>query len=352
MRIAIFISSLKFGGAEKQAVIDAQLLARHHQVTFIAFRDGELNEQLPDSVAFIPLAKTNYFATARRMARLLRQLKIEVVHAHLFAPMVISSLASLLYKTAVVWNFHSHAYEDAGKGRWTHSLASKFPGVKSILFPAGELKAYYRMEHYTFPARKELVFFNSGQFFERQPLRTATTEKVVIGYVGRIIALKRVHLLIDLAREMKDEGFTHFEISIVGDGTALPEIKSQAKELDVLDLVRFHGFQPDTQKYYQDFSIFALPSREEVLSLSLIDAQLTGLPCVAFDVGGNIDIIEDGRSGYIVRDERAFLEKVKALTKDKELRQEMGNRAIEQSTNKFSQKARFENMINLYKSVV
>jgi len=116
--------------------------------------------------------------------------------------------------------------------------------------------------------------------------------------------------------------------------------------------VNFHGFQPDTQKYYRDFSIFALPSREEVLSLSLIDAQLTGLPCVAFDVGGNTDIIENGVSGYIVSEERAFLEKIKALAKDKALRQEMGKKAIEQSTEKFSQKARYENMVKLYESVL
>ena len=352
MKIAIFISTLEFGGAEKQAVVDAALLAKGHQVFFITFRAGPLKEQLPGEVEFLLLQKSNYFSTARTLARFLKSREIELVHAHLFAPMVISSIASLLCRAKVVWNFHSHAFDNVKTARLAHGLASWLPGVKKILFPANELKEYYRAENHNFPQKKEMIFFNSGQFWEQQPYRESGDEKIIIGFVGRVIPLKRLHLLVRLAEKLKEESIANFEISIVGDGTELQKLKSEAAERNVTDVIRFHGFQSDTNKYYKDFSIFALPSEEEVLSLSLIDAQLTGLPCVAFDVGGNADVVENGRSGFIVQDESAFMGRIRELATDRNLRRQMGRRAIEQSTEKFSQKARVNNLEKLYQSVL
>ena len=352
MKIAIFISSLRFGGAEKQAIIDCQLLAKENKVYLIAFREGELRHQIPDSVEFIRLKKRDYFSTAYHLARLLKRLRIEVVHAHLFAPMVISSMASLLCQAKVVWNFHSHAYQDADKGRLAHSLASKVPRVKRILFPANELKEYYTGERYTFPPAKQMIFFNSGQYLERQPFQHIPREVVTVGYVGRIIPLKRVHLLLKLAESLKEKDVRNVHISIVGDGNSMPELKAAAKQKGVAEMVTFHGFQSNTRQHYERFDLFALPSEEEVLSLSLIDAQLSGLPAVAFDVGGNKDIIEHGRSGFIVQQEQEFIERLQELLLDEVLRIRMGQRAIEQSTDKFSQQARADNLQNLYKTVL
>ena len=352
MRIAIFISTLRFGGAEKQAVVDATLLCQAHEVTVIAFEGGELQEQLPNAAVFLLLKKSNYFQTALKLSRLLRQRKIEVVHAHLFAPMVISSIATLFCKTSVVWNFHSHAYEEGRNVRIVHGLVSKLPRVKRILFPASELQRYYQTSKYGFPARKEAVFFNSGQFKERQLLKLPAGPPVVIGYIGRIIPLKRVHLLLELAVRLQKKGSVPFQISIVGDGSELPALRAEAQARGVEQRVKFHGFQSDTEQYYRSFSIFTLPSEEEVLSLSLIDAQLAGLPCVAFEVGGNADVVEHGKSGFVVSEEEAFYASIEKLVENKALRREMGQHAIQQSTDKFSQKAREENLGQLYQSVV
>lgn len=352
MRIAIFISTLRFGGAEKQAVVDATLLCQAHEVTVIAFEGGELQEQLPNAAVFLLLKKSNYVQTALQLSRLLRQRKIEVVHAHLFAPMVISSIATLFCKTPVVWNFHSHAYKEGRNVRIVHGLVSKLPRVKRILFPASELQRYYQTSKYGFPARKEAIFFNSGQFKERQLLKPPAGPPVVIGYIGRVIPLKRIHLLLELAVRLQQKGTTPFQISIVGDGSELPALKAEARAKGVEQQVQFHGFQSNTEPYYRSFSIFALPSEEEVLSLSLIDAQLAGLPCVAFDVGGNADVVEHGQSGFVVADEQAFYASIEKLAEKEALRQKMGQHAIQQSTDKFSQKAREENLGQLYQSVV
>lgn len=352
MRIAVIISSLPFGGAEKQTIIDAGLLSKAHKVFFIVFKNGPLAEQLPAEVELIVLKKTDYFSTARRLTRVLKSKRIDVVHAHLYAPMVISSLSSLWHNIPVICNFHGHAYDSNYYQKLVPALVSRLPAVKKILFPASELKDYYRAEKIRFPERKEQVFFNSGQFLSRQPYKDNGGETVTIGYIGRIVPLKRIHLLVRLAKELKEEGIKQVRIGIVGNGDSLPTIQEQARLEGVDDIIDFHGFQTDTARYYKQFSIFALPSEEECLSLSLIDAQLIGLPCVAFDVGGNRDIVQHGKSGYIVQEPREFLDQLKVLINDPELRNEMGRRAIEQSSEKFSQSGRADRLENLYQSAV
>lgn len=352
MNIAILISSLRFGGAEKQAVIDAQMLAKQHEVVLFSFGGGPLREQLPPSVRYIEIEKKNYLLTAWRLARQLRALRIDLIHAHLFAPMLISGLATLFCRTVAVWNFHSHAYQDANKGRIPHSLVAQLPGVKWILFPAHELQIYYRAERFAFPMVKQRVFFNSGQFWDRQVWHDVTNGTVTVGFIGRIIPLKRVHLLVELASRLRKEGNTRIRISIVGDGDTLPALREQARQAGVDELVTFHGFQTDTPAYYRQFGIYALPSEEEVLSLSLIDAQLSGLPAVAFDVGGNGDIVASGETGFIVEREEQFVARIRELVTDDELRRRMGQQAIEQSSEKFSQRARLANLNALYQEAI
>jgi L-malate glycosyltransferase len=352
MKIAVFISSLQFGGAEKQTVIDAALLSKVHQVCFLIFQEGPLMEQLPGDVELIVLKKTDYFSTARRLTRVLKSKQIDIVHAHLYAPMVISSLSTLWHSIPVIFNFHGHAYDSNYYEKLVPGLVSRLPAVKKVLFPASELKHYYRAEKIGFPTRKEQIFFNSGQFWGRQPYKDNAGEPITVGYIGRIVPLKRIHLLVRLAKELKTESQAQVRIGIVGDGDSLPAIREQARAEGVDGMIDFHGFQADTARYYNQFSIFALPSEEECLSLSLIDAQLIGLPCVAFDVGGNRDIVEHGTSGYIVQEPREFLDRIKMLIHDPALRNEMGRRAIEQSSEKFSQSRRVNQLENLYQSAV
>jgi glycosyltransferase involved in cell wall biosynthesis len=69
----------------------------------------------------------------------------------------------------------------------------------------------------------------------------------------------------------------------------------------IVKKVRFLGAVPDTRILLRDSDVFVLTSLTEALPLSLIEAIAMGLPCIVTDVGGNSDIIESGKEGFLVR---------------------------------------------------
>jgi len=354
MNIVIVVSSLSIGGAEKQVVEDANLLSKHHNVFVLTFIDGPLRKFIDSSIRFVLMERRDYLRTALKLASFIREHKISIVHAHLYAPMVLSAIAGRITRTPVVWNFHSHAYENSLKGKILHKYTASLSSVKRILFPATELDKYYNSQGYGFSRKKCQLAYNSGQEMSYlHPNKPFPANKLIrIGFIGRVIPLKRIHLLIELAQYLIEKEIRNFIIDVVGDGSELVNLVQQITESNLESFVKFYGFRDDTLSFYSEFDIFALPSREEVLSLSLIDAGLSGLPSVAFNVGGNNEIISDGQTGFLVDTEEDFFNRIILLIKDVDLRKRLGDKALCVCLNKFSKEARLKKLNDLYEEAI
>ena len=176
--------------------------------------------------------------------------------------------------------------------------------------------------------------------------------KIIIGYTGRLVSLKRVEYLVELAQYLISNKFSDFQIRIVGDGDQRTMLEKESLKNGLQSYISFVGFQNDVEKYYTGFDLFVNPSREECLSIALIDAAMCGIPSVAFDVGGNNEIILDSQSGYIVKTKEEFFEKVLFLVKNKRLSDEMGKKATEHCRKHFSEDVHLQKLESLYKEVL
>lgn len=331
MKIAFFVSSLSFGGAEKQAVSDANLVASSgldyvEQVYLFTFRSGALLPMIDSDVTHVILEKKNYAHSAFRVAAMIKKEKIDVIHASLFAPMTIAALASLITPVKVIWHFHSHEYDIPLRSRLAFRWLARLSGVKKILFVNRELMAHFTF--LDFPIEKQGVLYNHSELVQ-VPVSSDTLDKIVhIGYLGRVVDLKRVDYLVDLAQYLTEQkGFHGFQIHVVGDGDAREKIMTQVEQAGLAAYFVFHGFQSDVQAYYSRFDLFVNPSSEECLCMSMIDAGIMGLPVVAFDVGGNNEIVINDQTGYIVSDRDGFFSRCFDLIQDKEKRKRYGEAA-------------------------
>lgn len=124
-------------------------------------------------------------------------------------------------------------------------------------------------------------------------------EQPVVCCVGRIDTQKGQRYLISAAgivtEELPDAAFL-----IVGDGPELGQRKKQRERLGLADVVFFLGHRDDIPDLLAMSDVVALPSLFEGGPITLFEAMRVGKPVVGTPVGLMPDVIEDGRTGYLV----------------------------------------------------
>jgi len=157
-----------------------------------------------------------------------------------------------------------------------------------------------------------------------------------VGCVARLAAVKDHRTLLD-AFAIFRAGRADAHLTLIGDG---PERRALEEHVGILGLgpaVTFAGEQSDIAPLLHAFDVFALSSRSEGISLTLLEAAAAGLPIVATSVGGNVEVVEEGSTGLLVppREPARFAAALEALA-CRDDRAAMGARAREQVQRRFS----------------
>ncbi|MFI5445931.1 TIGR03088 family PEP-CTERM/XrtA system glycosyltransferase [Polaromonas sp. UC242_47] len=125
-------------------------------------------------------------------------------------------------------------------------------------------------------------------------------ELFVLGTVGRVRPIKDHATLLQaiaLLLARRPEWRLRLRLALVGDGPLLVELKSLADGLGIADLVWFAGARNDVSDLLQAMDLFVLPSLNEGISNTLLEAMATGLPVIATAVGGNVELVDVGVVG-------------------------------------------------------
>lgn len=126
---------------------------------------------------------------------------------------------------------------------------------------------------------------------------------VRLGFIGKLGPLKNPHLLIQAAAALRGMG-TPCEVHFFGP-FASPAMEARLRgvtaDLDLEEDVRFHGFQSDILPTFDRFDIFVLPSAQEGLPGSLMEAFAMGKPVIVTDVGSMAEYVRRAGAGRIVR---------------------------------------------------
>ena len=112
-----------------------------------------------------------------------------------------------------------------------------------------------------------------------------------------------------------------------------PHLEAEAAQRDIADLVEFTGWLPFEQipDEMRSADLFVLPSIVEGMPLVLLQAMACGLPVIATEVSGSVDLVQQGRNGVLVpaKDPAALAEALTALLDDRSLCSQMGARSRE-----------------------
>ncbi|HET8831082.1 MAG TPA: glycosyltransferase [Casimicrobiaceae bacterium] len=125
----------------------------------------------------------------------------------------------------------------------------------------------------------------------------------VVGTVGRIQAVKEHRTLLSAFAEMlraMPSLRPRALLAIIGDGPLLGELRNQAATLGIADQVWLPGSRSDVAEILRSLDVFVLPSLNEGISNTILEAMATGLPVIATDVGGNPELVEEGITGHLL----------------------------------------------------
>jgi glycosyltransferase involved in cell wall biosynthesis len=132
-----------------------------------------------------------------------------------------------------------------------------------------------------------------------KPLVTSDSFGKRIGFVGRLSEEKSVKTLIN-AIAIVVKSYPGVTLSIVGTGPKELELKSLCNELNLNSNITFEGHKANSFESLKNMDVFVLPSRTEGCPIVILEAMAMGLPVIATNVGGNPELVIDGRTGYLV----------------------------------------------------
>ena len=142
-------------------------------------------------------------------------------------------------------------------------------------------------------------------------------DAIILLSVGEINKNKNHEVIIRALSQIKDKKI-HY--CIAGKGILEKQLNELAFNLGLEENVHLLGFRTDILELYKISDIFCFPSYREGLSVALMEAISSGLPIVCSNIRGNIDLVKEGKNGYLFNpdsyDECA--EKIKLLLENKD----------------------------------
>ena len=162
------------------------------------------------------------------------------------------------------------------------------------------------------------------------------SKQLILGNAGRLVKQKGQKYLIDIAKLLKQQNID-FKIRIAGKGHLKEPLISYARKQNVEDKIEFLDFVYDMNDFFNNIDVFLLPSLHEGSANIVLEAMYNSKPIIAFNVSSMPEIIEDGKTGYLVNfpDTEDFTNKIIYLAQNSSFRKEMGHNAHLKVQNQF-----------------
>lgn len=285
-------------------------------------------------------------ATLRSMTSYLRRYRPAILHTHNPTPHQYGALAAVAAGIPVVVHTkHGRNQLLTAKGLWLERIAGR---LTNTVVPVSEDAAEVAHTIERVPANRIQVIRN-GIAVGAAPSEPSDAARWRAVHVARLNGVKDQVTLLRAVRLVIDRE-PRFEMDIVGDGEERLALERLASDLGIADRVHFHGFQDDVRSYLEQAGQFVLSSVSEGIALTLLEAMAAGLPVVATNVGGNREVVVQGKTGLLVppRDPQAMADAMLSLMADPTKARSLGRAGRERVARDFSLEATVQAYEALY----
>ena len=358
IKLLLLIPTLDRSGAEKQLT----LLATHLPRSEFAVQVACLTRSGPYAAGISVTVLNKRFkcdpVAYRRLRKLLKEWRPDVLHTWLFAANAYGRLAAGARPPFPI--VVSERCVDSWKSGWQLWLDRKLaPRTARLVGNSQSVADFYR--DLGVPATK-LTVIHYGIDLASYPVDARDNLRRelgippashVVGYIGRLARQKRVLDLIwgfELIRVMQGEVY----FVIAGDGPERAKLEQFTRDLEIAQRVKFLGHRDDAERLLPAFDLFWLGSDFEGLSNSVMEAMAAGLPVVASDIPPNRELVVHGETGYLapVGDRVAFAQMGERLLLDPVLARRLGSAGRDRIASQFSVARMVEAYSRVYHEVL
>ena len=301
----------------------------------------------------------------RKLIQIIRLFKPDILHTHTAKAGTLGRIAAMVTRVPIrIHTFHGHVFHGYFNSFISHVfiLIERFLSHFSsriIAISAGqkrELTEQYRIakphQVSIIPLGLDihsLLSLDVDSFGDKSFFNIPKNNKVV-SIVGRLVPIKNHTLFLKVAQRLLQEYGTGIRFLVVGDGECRESLLRQAESMHISEYIRFVGWQLNVDRVYAASDVIVLTSLNEGTPVSLIEAMAAARPVVATNVGGVVDVVSHGRTGFLVpsNDPIAMSERVMILLNDEKLRRRFGKNGRRLVKEKYSLERLVGEMSDLY----
>lgn len=298
MTIVHVVAAGEIGGAERMLVDLARGDARHAIALLTPndglrrlFRDAGIPvDDRGTSVKEGPLSflsSTFGQGDVGWLASVFERRRASIVHLHTFASQVIGTRAAERTGARIVRTEHStRVYDDPSCwpfARWS------LPRADAVVYISEHVR---RRALGKAPFLRDTVVVRNGVDVERFVVRPLGPSRFLA--LGRLDPRKGIDLALEAIAKVPGTS-----LDIVGTGSEERTLRALAQSLGIVDRVRFQGYAGDVREAIAEASVVLASAVEEGLGIAVLEAMAMGRPACVVPVGGLLEIVRDGETGWV-----------------------------------------------------
>lgn len=373
LTVALVISNLEYGGAERQTVELANRLHAFDCTTHLISLSHyiPLADNLNRDVAKLHIVERRSkfdISVMFRLARLLRRIQADVVHGFLFDAEIFSRLAGKLAgTTAIVGSERNSETIPPLKKKIPYQLTSSLVDICIANSDAGarDNARIYRRSLANYRIIRNGVDIERFQPGDATDIRSEfglAANDFVVAIFGSFKPQKNHGMFVDAARLFIESG-RQAKFLFVGDvlqedrrgsGDYSRSIMKKVKNADIEQHCIFTGNRLDVEKIYRACDIVSLTSLHEGTPNVALEALASGVPVIATDVSDNRRILGEGESSFIValNDDQELARRLAELYDNRDLLETMSISARDRAIREFSLERLADETATCYREIV
>lgn len=368
----ILIISRRFEGGVKTYLLSLieRLGKDGYRVYAAGPRDSIIDDLKGSKIVTFPLDFGDRFApfedwsAARKLAKIIRNEEIKLVHAHGYKAAFIAALAARRAGTQITLVTLHDFIINEGTGRMKHlyfDLAEHFmPRMVDTIITVSNALRKRVVEKGKIEGSKVVVVnagvkpISSGMTASRRVLNikdvlALNTAAPLIVTVGHLTPQKGVKYLLAASTHILREA-PNAQILIIGEGPQKHELEIMAEKLGVYKKVGFTGWRDDARDIMAAADVIVLPSLIEGMPYSMLEAMVSGTPVVSTSTGGIPELLVDRETGFLVppKKPRALSDAIVYLLQNKDIAVQMGVAGRRRVEEQFDLKKTLNGTLDIY----